>query len=139
MTMLTNIIMSVPTVVIVFYLAFINPHLLPLQTHEIVPICMQAAIIGFLAATMFSVTEKRFAIIGMLMSFTLLISGFLAQENIEFPFFIANNIPVPLNLRITCIILGALGAIRCWYGFRKPTEVAGKAETAFEFINRFFD
>lgn len=137
--MLTNIIISLPTVVIAFYLAFINPHLLPLRTHEIIPVCMQATMLSFLAATMFSVTEKRFAIVGMLMSFALLASGFLANENVEIPFFIANNISFSLNLRISCIVLGALGAIRCWYGFRKPTEEVGKAETAFEFLNKFFD
>ena len=137
--MLINIITLLPTAAIVLYLSFINPHLLPLRTYEIVPVCMQAAFFSFIAVTMFAAKEKTLAIIGMLTSFALLIAGFNANENVDIPFYIARNILFTINLRITCIILGASGAIRCWYNFRKPTEEVGKAETAVEFMNKFFN
>lgn len=137
--MLLNIILSIPAFAIAFYLAFINPHLLPLKTDEIVPVCLQAVLLGFLAATMFAIIEKKFTMIGMLTSLALLIGGFLGNPEINIPFNLAINLTVMLNMRIACIVIGALGAIRCWYGFRKPTEEIGKAETAMEFMNAFFD
>lgn len=137
--MLLNAVLSVPAFSIAFYIGFINPYLLPLQTTEIIPVCLQAMFLGFLAATMFAITEKKFTMIGMLTSLALLIGGFLGNPEINIPFNIAANVSVILNMRITLIVIGALGAIRCWYGFRKPTEEIGKGETAVEFMNAFFD
>lgn len=137
--MLLNVILSIPAFATTFYLAFINPVLLPLQTTEIVPVCLQAMLLGFVAATMFAITEKKFTMIGMLTSLSLLIGGFVGNPEINFPFNIASNVAVMLNMRIVLIVIGALGSIRCWYGFRKPTEEIGKAETAVEFMNSFFD
>ena len=137
--MLLNGVLSIPAFSIAFYLGFINPYLLPLQTTEIVPVCLQAIFLGFLAATMFAITEKKFTMIGMLTSLALLAGGFLGNPEINIPFNIATNVIIILNMRIALIVIGALGAIRCWYGFRKPTEEIGKAETAVEFINSFFD
>lgn len=134
-----SIVYALPAMAIFFYLSLINAQLLPLQTTELVPICLQAAFFGFLAGTMYGFTDKKLAIIGMLTSFAMLIAGFLGDETVNIPFNIAPNTAVMLNFRIACIVIGALGAIRCWYGFRKPTEEIGKAETALEFMDKFFN
>lgn len=134
-----SFVYAIPAMVIFFYLSVINAHLLPLQTAELVPIVLQGAFFGFLAGTMYGFTDKRLAIIGMLTSFVLLVAGFLGDETVNIYFNIAPNAAILLNFRIACIVLGALGAIRCWYGFRKPTEELGKAETALEFMDKFFN
>lgn len=133
-----NIISSALAVAMGIYFSLMNPHLLPLNTMEIVPIYMQAILAGFLLGAMLAFKTKELATVGMLASFALLAAGFLGNPEINLPFYLLRDTAISLNIRIACIVLGTIGAIRCWYDFRAPTKEIGKAETAFEFLDKFF-